>query len=75
MWDNGQPLTYTNWRKGAAAKYQDNRKRRKSTGIALDFYAKKVDCNPSVDSPFLSAVKMAIIEKDKKNIRHTQKRN
>ena len=65
MWDNGQPLTYTNWRKGQQPNKTDNDK---TTGIALDFHAKKWVAIKH-KSPFQSAVKMAIIEKDKKNIK------
>lgn len=72
MWDNGQPLTYTNWSTGQ----QPNIKKENegSTGIALDFYAKKWIAIQR-NSPFLSAVKMAIIEKDKKNIDNSEETN
>ena len=64
QWDNGQPLTYTNWRKGQ----QPNKTEDESTsGVALDFYTKKWVAIKH-RSPFQSAVKMAIIEKDKKNL-------
>ena len=64
QWDNGQPLTYTNWRKGQQPnKTEDD----STTGVALDFYAKKwVEIKHR--GPYKSAVKMAIIEKDKKNL-------
>ena len=65
QWDNGQPLTYTNWRKEQQPKIKTENDG--IAGIALDFYAKKwVIIEPK--SPFISAVKMAIIEKEKKNI-------
>ena len=71
-WDNGQPLTYTNWRKGQQPNIKKENEGR--TGIALDFYAKKWIAIQR-NSPFLSAVKMAIIEKDKKNIDNSEETN
>ena len=70
QWDNGQPLTYTNWRKGQQPNIEIEKDAK--TGIVLDFYKKKwvvIDSN----SPYKSAVKMAIIEKDKKNLNNTEK--
>ena len=65
QWDDGQPMIYTNWRK----EQQPNFKAEDdgTTGIALDFYAKKWVAI-KLNSPFRSAVKMAIIEKEKKDI-------
>ncbi len=69
QWDSGQPLTYTNWRKGQQPKIKTENEG--ATNIAMDFYAKKWVAMER-NSPFRSAVKMAIIEKEKKNI-HTPK--
>ncbi len=64
QWDNGQPLTYTNWRKGQQPNKTENDS---TTGVALDFYTKKWVAIKQ-KSLFQSAVNMAIIEKDKKNL-------
>ena len=68
QWDNGQPLTYTNWRKGQQPNKAEDESR---TGVALDFYARKWIAIEH-KSPFQSAVRMAIIEKDKKNLDPTE---
>lgn len=61
QWDNGQPLTYTNWRKGQQPSIEIEKDVK--TGIVLDFYKKKWVAIKR-NSPFYSAVKMAIVEKD-----------
>lgn len=69
QWNNGQPLTYTNWRKGQQPNSRNVKEEK--IGIALDFYAKKWVAIQH-NSPFRSAVKMAIIEKDKKDINYSE---
>lgn len=58
QWDNGQPLIYTNWRTGLKPADEE------TVAVALEFSAKRwVVIGPK--SPFLPAVKHAILEKDK----------
>ena len=65
QWENGQQLTYTNWRKDR--KPDNITTNRGITGVAMEFSSKKwVAIGP--DSPFMRAVNYAIIEKDKDNI-------
>ncbi len=65
QWNNGQPLTYTNWRTG-----QEPDKIAIGGGkgpVAMEFAAKRwLIIDPK--SPFLPAVKHAILEKDKINL-------
>ena len=69
LWDNGQPLAYTNWRKGQQPKVK--KEMAGTTGVALDFYAKKWVAIQR-NSPFRAAIKMAIIEKDQKNTNNSE---
>lgn len=65
QWDSGQPLTYTNWRKGQ--KPDNITTNSGMAGIAMEFSSKKWMAIGQ-NSPFSRAVKQAIIEKDKENI-------
>ncbi len=61
QWDNGQPLTYTNWvtsKKPEIVPITDN-----TIPIAMEFYSKRWMVIGD-QSPFLPAVKQTILEKD-----------
>ena len=65
QWNNGQPLTYTNWRTGL--KPNDISAGEGTVAVALEFSAKRwVAIGPK--SAFLPVVKHAILEKDKINL-------
>ncbi len=65
QWDNGQPLTYTNWRNSPKS---DSTAVDASKGpFAMGFFSKKWMAIQS-NSPFLSSVKQAILEKEGLNV-------
>lgn len=61
QWGSGQPLTYTNWRNGD--KLNNIAANEEKTGVAIEFSAKKWVAIGE-ESPFLPAVKHAILEKE-----------
>ena len=62
QWVNKQPLTYENWRMGQKPDIMDSNGEK--IGVTMEFSAKKWMAIGS-NSPFLSAIKQAILEKDK----------
>ena len=58
QWENGEPLTYTNWLEDV------NSNRDSNIPVAMDFFSKRWMAIDS-DSPFLSNIKHAIIEREK----------
>ncbi len=65
QWDNGQPLTYTNWRN--SQKLDSAPAGESKEPFAMGFYSKKwMVIGPK--SPFLSSVKHAILEKEGLNV-------
>ncbi len=61
QWENGQPLTYTNWRNSEEPDYINDNEIKDP--FALGFHSKKwMVIGPN--SPFLSSVKNAILEKE-----------
>ena len=65
QWDSGQPLTYTNWRNGQTPNNISTTEEK--IAVAMEFSA-KTWVAIGQNSPFLLAVKQAIIEKDKENV-------
>lgn len=65
QWDNGQPLTYMNWRNSEKSDYINVNQSKDP--FALSFHSKKwTAIGPN--SPFLSSVKYAILEKEGLNV-------
>ncbi len=65
QWDNGQPLTYTNWRNSPKPDFTAVNESKDP--FAMGFYSKKWMVIGS-NSPFLSSVKQAILEKEGLNV-------
>ncbi|MDE0484219.1 MAG: lectin-like protein [Candidatus Poribacteria bacterium] len=65
QWDNGQPLTYTNWRNSPKPDFTAVNESKDP--FAMGFYSKKwMVIGPK--SPFLPSVKYAILEKEGLNV-------
>lgn len=65
QWDNGQPLTYTNWRNSPKPDFTAVNESK--VPFAMGFYSKKwMVIGPK--SPFLPSVKYAILEKEELNV-------
>jgi hypothetical protein len=65
QWDNGQPLTYTNWRKSPKPDFTVVNESKEP--FAMGFYSKKWMVIGS-NSPLLHSVKQAILEKEGLNV-------
>ena len=57
QWENGEPFTYTNWLEDVNSNHASN------IPVAMDFFSKRWMAIDS-DSPFLSSIKHAIIERE-----------